>query len=247
MELALIAAITAKKPIATIAKVLLKSVDDFELINDISLLSAAATKIAVIRGHCDPILTLTGIGQICQARSELAARKLRDSKNGNSSDVVEEIQRLEALSCRLENFACNLLNCFQPVLSSRGKAAVCQVLSRDAVDMALKNGWDNRLPFRPQLCPCAYYMSRALGYVSFVAMVITLVVSGGATTSSLTALESIVFVYVIGLLSEKVHEVIVFTARQVWCSWKMYGDIVMLMSTLEGNLSVRGSPIMPLV
>ena len=71
-------------------------------------------------------------------------------------------------------------------------------------------------------------MSRALGYVSFVAMVITLVVSGGATTSSLTALESIVFVYVIGLLSEKVHEVIVFTARQVWCSWKMYGDIVML-------------------
>lgn len=84
------------------------------------------------------------------------------------------------------------------------------------------------LPFRPQRCPCAFYMSRAFGYIFFVIILVLHVAHGGATTSALTPLEGIILVYVVALAIEKVQEGAVFRASDFWCSWKNYSDLVML-------------------
>lgn len=122
----------------------MKTDEDFDLIKDPKLLAAVSTKIAVIRCQQDPILTLTKIGHICQVRSKIARERLANLSMGSQSpsDIVEEIQVLKALSARLERFACTLLDNFQSLLSTSGRAAVCGVLSKDVMKMAIKNGWD---------------------------------------------------------------------------------------------------------
>jgi hypothetical protein len=299
IELTLKASKKGKRPLANVAKVLLKSVEDFNLIKDATLLAAVSAKIGVIGCQRDPILTLMKIGQLCHARSNTAQEELSQiclcnpTVNTRSAAVlVEEIQVLEALSNRLEKFACNLLSNFPPVVSANGRAAVGEVLTKGSVRMALTNKWDklvlndrfwdlaqewwygemcikrtsswklikqamcyflqavllpfmlmsvlfrhgldydlclNHLWFLPSDCPCAFYMSKALGYICFVAILIIHVASGGATTSSITALEWIIIVYVIALAVEKIHEGTVFSASDFWCSWKNYADMLMLM------------------
>ena len=86
----------------------------------------------------------------------------------------------------------------------------------------------DHLCFQPKDCPCAFYMSRALGYICFVIILVVHVANGGATTSTMTALEWIIFLYVIALAAEKIYESIVFSASDFWCSWKNYADMLML-------------------
>ena len=130
-------------------QILLKSEEDFNLIKDATLLAAVSVKIGIIGCQSDPILTLTKIGQICQVRSNTAQEELSKicthnptAKPNKAPVIVEEIQVLEALSSRLERFACNLVSNFPPLISADGRAAVGEVLTKDAVKMALKNRWD---------------------------------------------------------------------------------------------------------